>query len=163
MIAEYGRLMFHLALATIIISSILVPVLPVIGLPVPGELIRYSGILGLITGRVDLGTLMNFGETLGFGIGGLFLLGGLLSLFRAGSSQLTQALSLKTLATYLALWVPVANGIDVILFSFGRLLAILLPGPLAAETITLVQAVDGFTKFSVIYYLLVRAFGLPNE
>ena len=163
MIAEYGRAMFHLALGVIIISGILVPVLPALGLPVPSLLIKFSAILALMTGKVSLSTLADIATTATIGVTSLFLLGALIQLIRPGAAQLSQALSLKTLATYLALWIPVANGIDVIFHGIAYLVASLYPAPLANGFYTLINAAMGFTKFAVVYYLFVRALGLPNE
>ena len=163
MIAEIGRWLLLFGFAISVVSMIVVAVLQSLGLPPPDLLVRFAALPRLITGTIDLGTLANFVATIGFGIGAYILVNVLSRLFRFGEVGMTNFFQVKALATYLAIWVPFADGVSLVLRGLGWHLAMLYPGPVSNAVWTFFVAAEAIAKFLVAYYLATRVLGLPSE
>lgn len=163
MITELGRFFFKMTIAVAIASLIIVSVFNAYGIPVPDELLRYSSILGLITGRVDLQTLLNFAKNLGYAFSGVLLVNAVSAILRTGQINMSQAITLKAIAMYLAIWVPVADGVSIITATLARFFSIMMPGAAASGPVAVVTAMDAVIKFATVYYLASRVFNVPAE
>ena len=163
MIAEIGRFFLMLGFAFSVMSWIYVAALAALGLPPPDLLVRFAAIPRLITGGADLQALLNFAGTVATGVAGLALLNVLLRLLGFGGVSLTNVFQPQALALYLAIWVPFADGVSVVLRGLGWHMAMLYPGPLSGMVWAFFTAAEAVVKFMVIYYIATRVLGMPSE